>query len=220
MKKIRMGVALFVVLVSSAVVVAPALAADEFLVDGVAMKAGTEIRFSGGLLLEDMKGGIFGEAVHLTCSSEGLVFADSATEILIVTVFQSGGTDPAENTSGTIKCTTNSGICGEPEVKALHLPWRVLLKLVGTAFRAELLGFTIEEPGWNLTCNKMVEDQCVEPSTSSSTVGVENVESMVNMDFDSVYNGIALNCTRGGLKEGLVEGTLLFEAFLKSLAAS
>jgi len=225
MRKIKIGTVLFAVFAFSAFVTASAFAvsADEFLISGEPALAGTQLlsqtNSSTDLLLEDMKGGIFGEAVHITCSGENLAEVESAQKILILAIFPLGGTDPMEGATA-IKCTTNAGTCGEPEALAVHLPWldavEELSVLTEGTQRVTVESGGSGAPGWTVTCNKIVEDEC----TGESTVLVENVESMVNATFETVSNEKAATCTRGGAKEGLVEGTILFESTTAGLAVA
>lgn len=153
------------------------------------------------LLIEDMKGGAFGEAVDLLCSGYTLDEFDSPTILLVLSVWPLSGSDPG---TGAVKipCTVDAGICSEAEVEAIDLPWQ--LEATSTT-RATIESGGSGAPGWKAICNKSVEDKC----TGASTVGLKNVTEGLAINFDSTTNEKAANCTRGGAGQGLLEGEIL-----------
>jgi hypothetical protein len=207
MRKFQIGAVLFAVLAFSAIAVASA-SATEFLVSGVTATAGTILlseSIGAGLLLEDMKGSLTGGAASVLCSGFNLAEILSATDLDVISIFGLTQTDPGTG-STTIKCTNESN-CPEPsEVKALNLPWLVELSLEGTTILAHLGTGGAGAPGWEVTCFG-VKDTC----TGEAFVEFANVESMVNATFGALSNSTPATCSRGGVKEGLVEGTVLFE---------
>jgi len=218
MKKIQiLGLALCAVFAFSAVVAASAFAEHEYLIKGEVLKAGNlnkaTVTSVGELLLEDMKGGLFGEGVDLLCSGENLGEFLAANDFEVISIFPLGGTDPGTGAI-SVKCETMAGVCGEPEAKAVDLPWLVEVVLVGTASRGLLQTGGAGEPGWNVTCNKIVEDAC----TGTTSTSLTNTATGVTAAFEAASE--AGSCTRGGAKEGLVEGTITFTSSEGVLAIS
>jgi hypothetical protein len=216
MKKIQiLGLALVAVFAFSAVAATAAFAAHEFLLKGLEIKE-SQLKIANVLsetgpellLLEDMKGGIFGEGVDLLCSGFNLGEFLEKNDFEVVSIWPlTGSSDPGTG-AVKVKCETMSGICGEPEAVAVHLPWLVEVILnAEELFRGLLLGTGAGNPGWNVICNKAVEDEC---SAEETTVGLANEGNNVDSLFDS--KTAPGNCTRGGAKEGLVEGLITFSS--------
>lgn len=211
MKKIaRVSLGSFTVLILSLV---PALSAHaapaEFLSGGAAAKAGESILLEGELLLEDMKGGIFGEGVDFLCSLLALGEILTAKDLDIISVYPLGGTDPGTGAT-EIKCETMAGACNEPDATAVNLPWLMEPLELESKFRGTLVSTGAGAPGWLGTCEKVLAG-ATECTGEAATVHLENVESMIDDNFENVFNSNAYDCTRGGLKEGLVEGIVLME---------
>jgi len=211
MKKItRAALGSFTVLILSIVPALPAhAAAAEFLSGGAVAKVGESIFLEGELLLEDMKGGIFGEAVDLLCGLLGLGEILNPKDLDIISVYPLGGTDPGTG-AVEIKCTDDSGICPEPDITAVHLPWLMEPMEITGKFRGTLVSTGAGAPGWLATCEKF-GGGATECTGEAATVQLENVESMIDTNFENVFNANAYNCTRGGAKEGLIEGLVLME---------
>jgi len=205
MRKVQiLGISLCVVFVFSTVAAASAFAEHEYLISGEVLKAANlnkaTVTGVSELLSEDMKGGIFGEAVDFLCSFEFLGEFLAANDFEIISIFPLGGTDPGTGAT-SIKCETMAGTCGESEIKAVNLPWLVEVVLVGTAFRGLLQTGGAGSPGSNVTCSKIVEDTC----TIETSVGLANTGTGVTAAFDALSE--AGGCTRGGAREWLIEGT-------------
>jgi len=218
MRKIQiLGISLCVAFAFSAVAAASAFAEHEYLIKGEALKAGNlnkaTVTGGGEILLEDMKGGLFGEGVDLLCSFEFLGEFLAANDFEIISVFPLGGTDPGTGATA-IKCETMAGICGEPEIKYVNLPWLVEVVLVGTESRGLFQTSGAGNPGWNVTCNKVVEDTC----TGTASMLLTNTATGFTATFDA--SSEPYSCTRGGAKEGLLEGTIAFTSSEGLLAIS
>lgn len=176
----------------------------EYLEGGNPVELGvsTILSEASNVLIEDMKGGIFGEAVDVLCSGFDLAEFDRPNVMLVLSIWPLSGSDPG---TGAVKipCTVDSGICGEAEAEATHLPWR---SEATSGTRATFESGGSGEPGWKVECNKAVEDECV----SKSTVGLKNVAEGMDLIFDATTNEKPANCSRGGSGQGLIEGEVLF----------
>jgi len=160
----------------------------------------TLIANGGGLLLEDMKGGILLEAVDILCdgTDTGFVGPDSTMSSLA-----------SENLLETVTvnhCETMSGTCPEPKVEAINLPWLSTVELIGTAFYVNLVteksGATTV--GYKVTCS-IISDNCEAP------LGRALLENLTNGTVAAIFNPTDVNqppatCSRGGAEQGLVEG--------------
>lgn len=201
------GLALVATFALSAIAAASAFASPEFLVSGVAATAGTQLLSMGELLLTDTATGI-----ELLCSGEDLAEILSATDLDILSIFPLGGTDPTLGGT-TILCTVQKGSCSEPEAKAVNLNWLVTLLTLTTA---ELGPGEGGEPGWTVTCSKILSDTC----TGKTQVEIANVESMVNTTFGTLSNLTPAHCTFSGANTGEVFGTVLNESLTAGLAVA
>jgi len=193
MRKIHIvGLALVAMFAFSAVSVATATAATKvWLVDGAAIAKNEPVDSEAtgeGLLLVDTKGGLFGERVDLDCTGkdEGTVTTTGTGTVTAIT---------------SIVCKTLEGGCPSPAAAPVHLPWTSELILSGANFRATIKG-TGGEPGWNVTCSGIVEDECV--AKAGTTVGIVNVAAGVDANFEEAEKA---NCGRGGANAGFVVGT-------------
>lgn len=205
-----LALALFAVLAFGSVIATSAFAEEaeesELLISGAVAVAGQLLDAEGELLLEDTKGGIFGEAVKILCSFLTLAEVLTSTDIDITTIYALGAADPETLGSAKIPCTTQAGICSEPTASAVHLNWLVEIKPEGTT--PSLLYSEGEggNPGWAVECNKVAEDEC----TGKTAVEFKNE---TNGTIDTEFNAATLtpeNCTRGGTGAGLIEGLVVF----------
>jgi len=168
----------------------------------------------GELLLEDVKGGLFGEATDVLCSGilTGWVGPESLDEISdvleLVTLTLISTTLLVEP---GLACTNVSG-CPEPLVWPEELPWVTEVELVedaGTFFAllllphpgATLLGWEIECMGaGNLTDECLTTERAAQlllPTTT--TLGAE-----FNEAFRELVGDPGMECSRGGAGTGLV----------------
>jgi hypothetical protein len=220
MRKIQIvGLALVAVFALSAVAASSAFA-HEWLFNGQPI-TGTEKTVLSestalNLLLEDMKGGVFGEAVDVLCSGldEGKVGPGAAD--LVTTITDLAGKVPP------VSCETMSGTCPEPLASPDFLPWHTELFLNAKEEFRDLVGpGTGGEPGWNVTCKGIFGEPIEDLCTGHTNVLVENAaENDVIATFDAVSMEEPANCGRGGAKEGLVEGSILFMSDEGALAVS
>jgi hypothetical protein len=152
-----------------------------------------------------MKGGLFGEGVDLLCSGNVLAEFASATDLNIITIYALGATDPNTLGSATVGCEVHSGSCGTAKATAIHLDWLVQLELAPTAV-TNLASGEGGEPGWNVECSLKIEDECVGKTiVESKNLSTGEVESVFNEATET-----PANCSRGGAKEGLVNGAVKF----------
>ncbi|MFZ1155540.1 MAG: hypothetical protein WAN93_11605, partial [Solirubrobacteraceae bacterium] len=143
------GLTLVAVLASTAFAASSAFALEStWLVSGVKPTAANNVDSEGEILLEDMKGGIFGEAVDVLC---------------LVLDLGTVGPGPADTvTSVTLEeCETMSGICPSPVATAANLPWNTKVELVGTVFYDDIVAVT-GEAGYTVSCSGVV-DTCTAP---------------------------------------------------------
>ncbi|HEX5310065.1 MAG TPA: hypothetical protein VFW38_13425 [Solirubrobacteraceae bacterium] len=198
------GVTLVVMLAAGSAAASSFASEGEYLEGGNPAELGvsTVLSEASDVLIEDMKGGLFGEGVDVLCSGFDLAEFDNPDVMLVLSIWPLSGSDPG---TGAVKipCTVDSGICGEAEAEATHLPWR-LKATSGT--RATFESGGSGEPGWKVECNKIAEDECV----GKSTVGLKNVAAGMDVVFDATTNEKPANCSRGGSGQGLIEGEVLF----------
>jgi hypothetical protein len=197
MKKLHLiGLALVAVFAFSALSVTSAFALEStWLVKAAKPAAQVAVDSSGKLLLEDTKGGIFGEAVAVECEGTDSGFVGPGPQDLLETV-----------TVG--KCTTQSGICGEPSASAVNLPWLTSIELIGAKFYDDIVTEKAEKTtvGYNVICNKIVEDTC-EVALARAEL-TNNETGTVNAIFSGTdANQPVATCSRSKAATGLVFGT-------------
>lgn len=207
-----LGLALLSVFAFGAIAASAAFAEHEWLFNGGPVTSEltvlSETEEVGGLLLEDMKGGLFGEGIDVLCSGldEGTV--GPGGKDLVTKIFDLEGRESPPN---EIICESMSASCGAPvEVLPVNLPWSTELFLNGLGEFRDLVGpGNGGEPGWSVTCHTSigpVTDTC----TGHTNVAVSNTtEGDVLITFDSGKPEETATCTRGGEKQGLVEGAIL-----------
>jgi hypothetical protein len=194
MSRIRIiGLALVAVFAMTAVAAASA-SAHEWQIGGKAIVTATVTKSKGTLTLTDKKGGIFKEEVKLTCkgTDEGTVGPGAADTVTAVTATE---------------CKTEKGTCPSPTAKATHLPWKTeLVSGTGSEVRDTITSGGSGEPGYNVVCAGLVEDECV----GNTSTKAENTTGGVNEIFDA--NSANAKCSRGGANAGEVRGTDLIES--------
>ncbi|HEX5309679.1 MAG TPA: hypothetical protein VFW38_11430 [Solirubrobacteraceae bacterium] len=204
----------------SAVSASAAFAETEFLFNAEPIGTTTQVPFlsetteEGGLLLEDMKGGLFGEAVDILCSGLNEGFIEGPLLGFITKVFS---LEEVESPPGFVKCVTDAGICPEPEIEPINLPWHFELDLATGKVRTLLLEEKLM--GWKISCSKgAVEDTCTAEAGVDTTLGLSNGganDVLAKFEENATAPG---TCTRGGAKQGLVNGTILFLSDTGSLS--
>ncbi|HEX5309681.1 MAG TPA: hypothetical protein VFW38_11440 [Solirubrobacteraceae bacterium] len=213
MKSMKLIGLVFAALVAfSAVSASAAFAETEFLFNAEPIGTMTQVPFlsetteEGGLLLEDMKGGLFGEGVDILCSGGGEGFVEGPLLGFITKIFSLEGT---ESPPAFVKCVTDAGICPEPETQPVNLPWHFELDLSTGKVRALLLEEKLA--GWKLLCSKgSVEDVCTAEAGVDTSLGLSNGGANdVLVKFDESVTAPAI-CDRGGAKQALINGTILF----------
>jgi hypothetical protein len=192
---------LLALVVFSAVSATAAYAETEFLVNGGVIAEGSKIPFLSetmeNLLLEDTKGGPFGEKVDLLCSGLNVGTLENKVLGLITSV-----TDLAEK--NPIACTTDAGICPEPLVTALNLPWHFELALVGGALRVKLLNEAGKIPAYEANCGGVIDVCEAEAAKGESSLAIESsTEGTLLSSFLNTPTGF---CSRGLAGSAVVEG--------------
>ncbi|MFZ1153327.1 MAG: hypothetical protein WAN93_00320 [Solirubrobacteraceae bacterium] len=185
------GLSLVAVLAGSAFAVSSAFALEStWLVSGAKSTTAVNVDSEGEILLEDMKGGIFGESIDVLCKVLGL----------------GTGGQPSSITSITLEeCETMSGVCPSPIATALNLPWNIKIELIGTAFYNGITA-AAGEVGYNFSCSGFV-DTCATPL--GRALDKENsAGGAVLVEFNTEdVNQPSGSCTKGGIQEALVQGT-------------
>jgi hypothetical protein len=186
--------ALATVFASLGIVAVSSASATEWLLNGapIASAISVDSEDVGSLLLQDH--GAFTEPDLLcTETDEGTVGPGAADTETVFTV---------------TGCVTDSGECRNVIFKAVDLPWRTELVLVGTAIRDNLKANGKGEPGYETACETFIgtlHDTCKTELWSAGFV--ENNASGVKFAFDATTE--PANCSLGGAKAGLIEGFLL-----------
>ncbi|MFZ1153326.1 MAG: hypothetical protein WAN93_00315 [Solirubrobacteraceae bacterium] len=189
------GLTLVAVLASTAFAASSAFALEStWLVSGAKPTAAVNVDSeSGSTSLEDVKGGIFGEAVAVTCKvlDKGTVGPGPADTVTAVTLEE---------------CATTKGICPSPVATAVNLPWNTKIELIGTAFYDDIVSSGVGNPGYTVSCSGVV-DTCTamlgRPLDKENTAG-----GAVLVEFNPAdTNQPAADCTKGGTGQGLVKGT-------------
>jgi hypothetical protein len=196
--------------------------------NGTPVTEALNVESDGELILEDTKGGLFGEATSFLCSGirDGWVGPESlgaitdvldlkATKVLI-------NTTPL--TEPGFECTNVSG-CTTPLVWAVNLPWDTEVELMeeGTEIFFALLILPHAgggNPGWLTQCMGVIgepEDECT--SVEELAQLLLPTTTTLGWAFEDPFRvlaGIAaVTCTRGGAGTGLAisdgEGTIRHE---------
>ena len=192
------GLVLAAAFVGSLITVVPALALESvWLVDSVNPTSQQEVDSEStatGFSFADMKGGIFGEETELLCFGTGLGTVGPGKEDRIQSIT-------------TTSCETMKGICGEPRVEAVNLPWLTSVELIGASFYDDLVStISGKMVGYSVICNKLVEDKC---EAALERVLLENgsggTVNAVSSSADA--NQPKENCSRGGEGAGILNGT-------------
>jgi hypothetical protein len=201
------GLALVSALIISAVAVASASAAHEWLINGAAITSAKLVHSKALVLLEDSKA--IGGAVQVHCKgfNEGTVGPGALDLVKSVTAELLGTNDkiPCEFDPG------KKGLCGAtptPTALAIHLPWHTLIVLIGPVVRDLILADGNGAPGWSVTCSAAT-DTCEEEAGAMGTTALTNVSGGVLATFDS--ETLPAKCSLGGAKSGQVRGTNLTE---------
>ncbi|HEY5194267.1 MAG TPA: hypothetical protein VIJ39_10405 [Solirubrobacteraceae bacterium] len=167
MKKFQiLGLTLFAVFALSAVVASSAFAVSEFLVGGVAAKAGETGESTGMLALTDLTS--LGEAT-VTCTGILDGVFDSANDFLVTEVLNLAKEliGPALGTGSLALECEGSGLCEKAGAKVwpVHLPWLAEVVLdAGTTFLLHLTEAGSGFPGYEVVCKTLLgetTDECV-----------------------------------------------------------
>jgi hypothetical protein len=186
-----------------------------WLVKGVAVAAALNSEAEGELLLEDTKGGLFGEAASVLCSGilVGTVNSeskDTITEVVALDKVTKISTTPL--TEPGLSCT-NEANCPTPLVWAVNLPWNSEVELVeeaGGPFFADLLlphagGGNV---GWLVQCMGLFgepEDECTAPEAASQlTLEGATLLGSFTEAFRELVGAPVAHCTRPNEDTGLV----------------
>jgi hypothetical protein len=165
-----------------------------WLVGGVKPTTQVATDSIGELLLEDTKGGPFGEksAVLCTGTDEGFVGPGPADETTKVTV---------------TKCVVVTLCENSPEVKAeaLNLPWNTKIELIGAVFYDDITA-KVGEVSYKTSCTLFgitVEDAC---KLALARVLVINAGNNVEIEaLDTDADQPSANCSRGGAGTGKID---------------
>jgi hypothetical protein len=164
-----------------------------WLVDGAKSAAAFAVDSVGELVLEDSKGGPFGEAISVECqmTDAGIVGPGRAGEISQITLSSCKG----------------GKICGSPlSIVASHLLWETNIELIGSSFYDDIVAKS-GEVGYTMQCTVFgftVEDTC---KWSLGRALLANSGSNVKMLFSTAdVNQPSGNCTLGGTGTGLLSG--------------
>jgi len=183
-----------------------------WLVNGEELPSSVELLSEEEIGIEDMKGGLFGEAVEILCSmlNKGQLTPPNIALVESLTSLSGGE---------TIECITEKGTCPTPTVKAVNLPWE------GQFFVGESEEVRLElhahsggaAPGFKIKCSS-VEDECV----GDSDPLIENLAESNDIDatFDEASNTEPGKCSRGGSEQFLLHGTILFFVHEQTLTAN
>jgi hypothetical protein len=172
---------------SAAVSVASAL---EFLISGVAVKAGEKVSvsMSGALILEDMNKG---SPMALECVGTGTGVVEAAGK-------------GVQETATATSCVTLAGTCASPSMKAIHLPWTTQIEGERNLISSSGAG----APGYEVTCFGIIHDTC----EGTTSVGLENMPTETPPDLLAIFSATLSEpgkCTIGGANEGLIIGEVL-----------
>ncbi|HEX5309663.1 MAG TPA: hypothetical protein VFW38_11350 [Solirubrobacteraceae bacterium] len=190
------GLALVGVFAMGVLYASSAFAAESrWLVDGAIPTAAHQVdsETSGPISFADEKGGIFGEEVQMLCEGTDLGTVGP------------GAADTLETITIT-KCVTDKGICGEPLMEPLNLPWTTSIELIGGVFYDDITtAVGNKNVGYRVICNKNAEDTC---EFALGRALLENSGNNVNSVFNSAdANQPKGTCVRGGAGAGLINGT-------------
>lgn len=186
-----------------------------WLWNGTAVSENLNVESEGELLLEDTKGGLFGEAVAVLCSGTldgwvGPESLDAISDVLDLTKVLISETELVEP---GLACVSETGPCIEPLVWAINLPWDTEVELVedaGTFFAILILPHAGgSNPGWHIECMGTIgkpEDLCSAPEAAvqlllptTTTLGAEFSEA-----FRTLVGAPLATCTMGGANTGVV----------------
>jgi hypothetical protein len=187
-----------------------------WLANGVAVTTALNVEGEGEGLLEDTKGGLFGEAVSILCSSlgDGTVDPESLGVISEVLTLSGVAVSTTPLSGEGLKCT-NVASCSEPRVWPIGLPYDLEVELVedGTEiFFAVLIlphaGST--NIGWLTQCKGIIgepEDECTQTEGAGQLTleGATLLASASSAFLELIGQSLPANCTRGGTGSGLVE---------------
>lgn len=168
--------------------------AAEWRLNGGAIGTAVPTEGSGTLKLTDASGGPFGESVTVECSGTTTGTAGPKITDTTSTVTVSG-------------CVAITGVCKNPKVTAIHLPWKTELFESGGVWRDRIRSDGNGKPGYQVTCEFFgisATDTC-ESEAGQPKVTKLNT-SPVPLEFDA-GSGTS-DCSRGGAGEGSVRGTV------------
>jgi hypothetical protein len=182
---------------------------------GVAIAEPLNIEAEGELLLEDTKGGLFGEAVDVLCSGilDGTANPESldyVSEVLTLTptIKELINTEPLVELG--LECINNTG-CPTPLVWAENLPWETEVKLVEIGTLVDFAIYIYGNPGWLVQCMGVIgepEDLCETPigvALLLLNAGGTELLAEFNEAFRNEVGLLKANCTRGGTGAGVAE---------------
>jgi hypothetical protein len=207
MKKINvLCISLFAFFALSSIAASSAFAEEtaQWLVSGATIALGTEVNTdittnATGILLEDMKATLKPDV--LCTEIEGLGFLYSNGEDRI----ESGKCLKGESMTSGVTCTL-------PE--PVNLPWLTQLLQIGTEYFDDILNGGKGEPGWHVECTALgvkVSDVC------TTETGKPKQINLANEEVESLFSETEeANCTVGGVKEGLIFGSLFIDALSAS----
>ena len=205
MRKLHiLALALVAVFAFAAISVASA-GATEWLLEGLPITSPDSVNSEliGFILLQDH--GAFTEPA-LLCggTDEGTVGPGAVDTETVITV---------------TSCVADSGECKNPIVKAIDLPWKTELVLIGAEIRDKITAGGKGEPGYETTCETFIgtlHDTC--KTELGSAKFVKNVVGGVELEFDAASE--PSNCSLGGAKSGLIVGIYLILALTGTLTIS
>jgi hypothetical protein len=206
MKKIHIGLTMFAVFAFSAVASSSALAASAILLNGAEIKETTPFELTGELLVEDMK--VVGMPdILCMLTFDGVINAGGVTGSITAALTLEGALLEGVGGADLIECEAHS-ICEiPPDVEMLNLPWSVEVMLSAGGLWYFLINAHAGggEPGYSIDCVTivgLVADTC----TGNTSALLTNEAGGLLVELLEVEEeGITppLNCTQGGLKEGL-----------------
>jgi len=189
---------------------APTFLLAEWLVNGATFTVELAVESVGTILLEDTAVG-----TDVECSGilDGAISSENGLD-RISEVLELNGTTKISSTPLVelgLACTTLAGICAEPLLWPLHLPWDTQVELmeepVGTFLLFVVL---ITKPGWYLICMKTFLEPVDECTTKENGVIDLSLElSLLLGQFSDAISTEAgeklATCTLGNSESGVVE---------------
>jgi hypothetical protein len=223
-KILTLAFAVLVVGASFAITASSAVAVDEWLIKDNPIAAGKEepAEITGELLLEDS-----GALVKADLKCSGIWEADLlpggvtlVLKLLMLNKVQFAELDLLNEEFNARDCLLGlKGSCEEAEGTLLgainlNIPWKMEILLFGATFVSSITeGSGGTEPGYEVSCDIVgvtQTDVCNSPKAAPPGADLTNIATGVEAVFSSnEERNPAGNCSMGGTKKSLMEGTML-----------